>query len=85
MQPGPYSVGGPYAKLPSEGGVIVRDHLALHWGALFGSHFTRTIMIGAVGALVFSVTTIFIVESLVLLSLYPTRKVSGVGSRHARC
>ena len=50
--------------------------MALHWGALFGSQvFTLTIMIGAVVVLVFSVTTIFIVESLVLLSLYPTEKV----------
>ena len=55
--------------------MIVRDHLAFHWGARLGSQvFARTIMVGAGAALFFSVTTIFIVESLVLLSLYTTEK-----------
>jgi hypothetical protein len=66
VQPGPQRVGGPRAKLPREGSVVVRPHyLALHWGARFGSQvFTLTIMIGAGVVLVFSVTTIFIAYSL---------------------
>ena len=79
MQPGPQRVGGPRAKLPLEGSVIVRPHyLALHWGARFGSQFfTRTIMIGAVGVLFFSVTTIFIAYSLRCVCPTPYRESVG--------